>query len=87
MNTSEECINRVLCAAPFADNEEGLPEMCALIRALRDERDEARMKLRVAIERAKDTENILHRPTINFVAGWEAALSYVEKSMKSTLQP
>ena len=38
-NTSNEYIDKVLHAAPFADNDAGIPQMCALIRSLRDERD------------------------------------------------
>ena len=41
-DTSNEYIERVLNAAPFADNDAGIPQMCDLIRALRDERDELR---------------------------------------------
>ena len=36
--TSNEYIARVLHAAPFADNTSGIPQMCALIIALRNER-------------------------------------------------
>ena len=37
-NTSNEYIERVLNAAPFADNDAGIPQMCDLIRALNAER-------------------------------------------------
>ena len=43
--TSKECIAKVLHAAPFADNEAGIPQMCDLIRALAAERDALRDKL------------------------------------------
>ena len=39
-DTSNDYIAKVLNAAPFADNDAGIPQMCELIRALRDERDE-----------------------------------------------
>ena len=38
-DTGTEYIEKVLRAAPFADNEAGIPEMCALIKALAAERD------------------------------------------------
>lgn len=41
-DTSDAYIFRVLGAAPFADNEAGIPEMSALIRGLRDERNALR---------------------------------------------
>ena len=41
-DTSADYIRRVLNAAPFADNEAGIPEMCELIAALAAERDALR---------------------------------------------
>jgi hypothetical protein len=39
-DTSPEYIAKVLRAAPFADNDAGIPQMCDLIRDLQKERDE-----------------------------------------------
>lgn len=39
MDTSKEYISKVLHAAPFADNDAGIPQMCDLIRALAADRD------------------------------------------------
>lgn len=38
-NTSAEYIVKVLYASPAANNDAGIPQMCDLIRTLRDERD------------------------------------------------
>ena len=39
-DTSDEYIAKVLNAAPFADNDVGIQQMCELIRALADERNQ-----------------------------------------------
>jgi hypothetical protein len=44
-DTSNEYINKVLNASPFADNDAGIPQMCDLIRALRDERNALKTEL------------------------------------------
>jgi hypothetical protein len=52
-NTSDAHIATVLHAAPFADNDAGIPEMCALIRALCAERATAHEALRLIADIAE----------------------------------
>tara|TARA_R110000850_G_scaffold268956_1_gene400732 strand:+ start:534 stop:809 length:276 start_codon:yes stop_codon:yes gene_type:complete len=40
--SSDEYIRKALNAAPFADNVAGIPEMCALISALQEQRNALR---------------------------------------------
>jgi len=44
-NTSAEYISRVLYASPAANNDAGIPQMCDLILALKNERDELKVTI------------------------------------------
>lgn len=52
-DTSPEWVNRVCSAAPFADNDAGIPEMVSLIRALAAERDALAARVKAADELAE----------------------------------
>ena len=47
-DTSKDYVLNLCNAAPFADNEAGIPQMVELIKALAAERDELQDKLDVA---------------------------------------
>ena len=51
-DTSNDYVERVCNAAPFADNEAGIPQMVELIKALRAERDEWRTGKQASDEHA-----------------------------------
>lgn len=48
IDTSDECVNKMLHALPFADNEAGLDETAQLIRRLKAELDGERNARHVA---------------------------------------
>ena len=50
-DTSKDYVTRVISAAPFADNETGIPEMVSLIKALAAERD----ALQATVEDMRET--------------------------------
>jgi len=56
-DTGNDYVERVCNAAPFADNEAGIPQMVELIKALRAERDEALANFECALEIASKSQD------------------------------
>lgn len=92
-DTSAEAVDRMCCAAHFADSEAGIPEMVATLRALVAERDSLQRNMAKAVSaiafeasRAGRAEGRLEASELaGVVEGWKARAEAAEAQLRDPL--